>query len=281
MNISIAHSPDSDDYFLFWALREGRLPHPGFTFTFTSFPTDQLNARAAKSLDDVTAVSLGAYPKLADKYRILSSGASVGRSYGPVLVATTERSLESLANARIAIPGEDTTAAAVLRMILPGAATQVLSIEPYTRVLDALKQGQFEAAVLIHEAQLLWKQHGLFRIADCGQWWEQETGLPLVLGINVIRKSLGQSVIQDLSRLFEASVRYAIEHQAEAIDYLVDINRQRALELTDREHIETYLKKYANSDSVVLPMDCRDSVVAFLQRCNCRCESSDLWADPQ
>ena len=194
MPISLAYSVDADDAFMFHALRAAA-SHPastrGLEFTHRRGDTSELNALALAGEIDVVAISAGAYPAVADKYLLLPHGASVGRGFGPVLVARQPMALADLAGRRIGIPGLSTTAWLVLRQMQPGLLPVVVPIAPFGRIFECLDAGTIDAALLIHEGRLLYQSRGYARVAEIGEWWQAETGLPLPLGVNVIRRGLG------------------------------------------------------------------------------------------
>jgi 1,4-dihydroxy-6-naphthoate synthase len=260
MNISIAHSPDADDYFLFWALQKKMLAHEPFEFSFAELDTEDLNRSARAGKYDVCAVSVAAYPDIADQYMILSSGASVGRGYGPTLVSGAAVQVEDLQRAVIGIPGFKTTAAAVLRRLVPDASFVEIPLSPYRAVFDALETGRVEAAVLIHEGQIAYAEENLHLVTDLGKWWLQRTGLPLPLGINVIRKALGKETVDTLARLFSESVRYAREHVETILPELFDYSQAQRGKLREPQRLKHYLDLYANADSIELAPDCQTAI---------------------
>ncbi|MFN8389491.1 MAG: MqnA/MqnD/SBP family protein [Bdellovibrionota bacterium] len=260
MRISIAHSPDADDYFLFWALRKNLLDPDGFAFDLVELDTEDLNSASRSGKYDVCAVSTAAYSDLADRYHVLSSGASVGRNFGPTLVSASELAVSELAHARIGIPGRTTTAAAVLRQLVPSATTVEIPLTPYEAVFDAIKERRVDAAVLIHEGQIAFRERQLFLVTDLGRWWHDRTGLPLPLGINVIRKALGDSVVSRLARLFRRSVEFALAHQSELLPELFEMTQRSRKKLATPELLDRYLGMYANRDSIALDSDCKRAI---------------------
>ncbi len=194
--IRLAFSPDSDDLFMFWPLLAGKVDAGGFDFVAERADTEALNARADAGDLDVVAVSVARWPTIADKYLLLPHGMSVGRGYGPVVVATSARSLASLEGRRIGVPGLRTTAALVLRLLLPRFEPVVVPISPYGRAFEAVRSGQVDAALLIHEGRLTYEREGFHKVCDIGEGWAAATsGLPLPLGGNAIRRSLGADVV--------------------------------------------------------------------------------------
>lgn len=262
--IRIAHSPDTDDYFFFWALATGLIDADGFSFSYDQYDTQTLNLLGTKGEYDVLAVSVGAYRNFADKYLILPHGASIGRNYGPVVVSNRNVATKDLDQLRIAIPGRTTTAARILRMLAPECRTVEISIEPFGLMFDALRQGQVEALLLIHEGQISYHAYDLRLIVDLGAWWHEKYQLPLPLGVNVIKRSLDSETSLRLSRVIARSIRYALDHRDEAIDYLVQVGRKRGLEFHSPERLHTYLAMYANEDSYILNDDCKKAIELIL-----------------
>ncbi|HWV58062.1 MAG TPA: MqnA/MqnD/SBP family protein, partial [Longimicrobiales bacterium] len=213
--IRVAHSPDSDDAFMFYALSAGKLDTGDLEFVHELQDIETLNRRALNGELEVTAVSIHAYAYLADKYALLPHGASMGEGYGPRLVAREPFSLEEVRERTVAIPGTLTSAYLALRLLLPDVRTVVV---PFDEILDQVADGRVDAGLLIHEGQLTYADAGLHLIVDLGEWWAKETGgLPLPLGGNVIRRDLGDELIQRVSALLHESIKYALEHRAPAL----------------------------------------------------------------
>jgi 1,4-dihydroxy-6-naphthoate synthase len=263
--IRLAFSPDSDDIFMFWPLLRNKIDTRGYAFTAERADTETLNTRAEKADVDVIAVSVAHYGRIADHYALLTHGASVGRGYGPVVVTRQPSTLEALRGKRIAIPGERTTAYAVLRLMLPEFEAVTVPISPYRRVFEALERGDVDAALLIHEGRLTYEREGTHKVADIGEWWQQETGLPLPLGGNVIAKSLGANAMQEVSTLCLASIAWALEHRDEVVDGLLKEESRADLALT-RAMLDRYLDMYANEDTRCMPEDVRQGVRELLAR---------------
>ncbi len=255
MKIRIAHSPDSDDYFLFWALRERRLDWGPFDFEFETYDTATLNSLSRDGISDIVAISAAAFPAAAQHYLILSSGASVGRGYGPQLVSTEAKTIDQLRHGTVGVPGKSTTAGFVLRQLLPDVALVEIPIAPFERVFRVLSSGEVDAAVLIHEGQMNIEEAGLTSIADLGVFWQQTTGLPLPLGLNCVRAALGAEICCQLNTLAEQSVKMARAHLSEVIPYLQTVNTARGASVTSAEGILRYLNYYANRDSEHLAAD--------------------------
>jgi 1,4-dihydroxy-6-naphthoate synthase len=258
--IRLAFSPDSDDMFMFWPLLEGRVDAEGLTFEVERADTEALNARAAVGDIDVVAVSIARWPAIADKYLLLPHGMSVGRSYGPVVVATGERTLASLEGKRIGVPGLRTTATTVLRLLLPRFQPVVVPISPYVRAFEVLRSGAIDAVLLIHEGRLTYEREGLVRVCDLGEAWAAATGgLPLPLGGNAIRKGLGEDHVAKVSRLVRSSIRWALEHRDETMRALL-ARETRADVGLDHAMLDRYLAMYANADTLDAPDDVRRAI---------------------
>ncbi len=263
--IRIAHSPDSDDHFLFWGIKRGLLALPEVEFSFETFDTQSLNSLSTHADYDVIAISAAAYRDCADNYIVLSSGASVGRNYGPVIATKVARTLASLNHSRIGIPGHSTTAALVLRSVLPEAELIPISISPYEEIFRALDTEEVEAVLLIHEGQLTYKNRFLHLVADLGKHWLQQTGLPLPLGINVISRKLPLPLRTKLSILFAESVRYSRQHELEILPELIDLNSKRGADLQTPEAVSQYLSMYANQDSEQVSADVKQALELLLK----------------
>ena len=238
MKIRIAHSPDSDDAFMFYGLASGKVPSPGFELEHVLSDIETLNRAAFKGQYEITAVSFHAYAHLTDKYILLPHGASMGDRYGPVVVAKKDGP-SSLKGIRVAIPGELTTAFLSLRLFDPGVEYVVV---PFDQIQEQVHSGAVQAGLLIHEGQLTYADEGLKKIVDLGEWWADRThGLPLPLGGNVIRRDLGAANISTLSRLLHDSIAYGLDHRPEAVDYSMQFGRG-----LDRDRTDRFVGMYVN-----------------------------------
>ena len=227
--ISLAHSPDSDDAFMFYALAEGKIDDGGFDFVHELSDIETLNQRTSRGELDVSAVSFHAYPDIAADYALLPHGASFGDGYGPVVVSARPMGKTDIGSEVVAIPGKKTSAALALELWRPGTATAVV---PFDEILPAVREGRFVAGVIIHEGQLTYAEEGLHAVVDLGAWWLGETGLPLPLGGNVIRKALGAETMRAVSSVLGESISYGLDHREEALSYAMrfarDLDRSRA-----------------------------------------------------
>jgi 1,4-dihydroxy-6-naphthoate synthase len=240
MEIKLAHSPDSDDAFMFYALATHKLSTPGYKFTHALCDIQTLNEAALSETYDVTAVSFAAYPWLRDKYILLDCGASFGEGYGPIVVAAKSLKKEELAGKRIGVPGLKTTAYLALKLFEPHFEPVVM---PFDKILDAIQNGLVEAGLLIHEGQLLFPQLGLHRVVDLGLWWQEQTGLPLPLGGNAVRRVLGPAVGRQMAKTIRESVQYGLEHREEALNYAMQFARDMETELADK-FVGMYVNKW-------------------------------------
>lgn len=236
--ITIAHSPDSDDAFMFYGLASGRVPTEGLQIEQVLADIESLNRAAVEGRYEVTAVSFHAYAHLSDTYALLPHGASMGDRYGPILVARGDGPT-SLEGTRVAVPGTLTTAFLALRLYDPTVAYEVM---PFDEILPAVVDGRAQAGVLIHEGQLTYAEQGLRKVVDLGEWWADRTGgLPLPLGGNVIRRDLGSELMRRVSRLLHDSIACALEHRDEAIDYALRFGRG-----LDRTRTDRFVGMYVN-----------------------------------
>jgi 1,4-dihydroxy-6-naphthoate synthase len=230
--ITVGHSPDPDDAFMFYALAHDKLDTGDLRFRHELQDIETLNRRALKGELEVTAVSIHAYAHLLDRYALLPSGCSMGDRYGPMVVARKPLTVEQLSAVRIAVPGTLTTAFLTLRLLLPKGFTY--EVAPFDQILTAVEQGRFEAGLIIHEGQLTFQNQGLHLVVDLGVWWQERTGLPLPLGGNVVRRDLGDDTIRQISRLLKESIRYALDHRSDALDYALRYARDMDKGLADR-----------------------------------------------
>jgi 1,4-dihydroxy-6-naphthoate synthase len=238
--IKLAHSPDSDDAFMFYALATHKLSTPGYKYSHTLSDIQSLNEAALMETYDVTALSFAAYPSLRDKYVLLDCGASFGENYGPIVVAAKPMKGHEIAGKRVAVPGLKTTAYLALKLYEPDFEAVVT---PFDRILEAVKNEVVDAGLLIHEGQLLFPQLGLHRVADLGVWWHEQTSMPLPLGGNAVRRGLGPEVGRQIARTIRDSVEYALEHREEALNYAMQFARDMDPELADK-FVGMYVNKW-------------------------------------
>lgn len=230
--ISLAHSPDSDDAFMFYGLATHKLDTGDLEFTHVLKDIQTLNEEARKGTYDVTAISFHAYAYIADKYALLPHGASIGDNYGPIVVAREEIDIEDLPNITIAIPGKLTSAFLALSIHTPKFNYEVV---PFDQIIDAVNDGRCDAGLLIHEGQLFYHNLGLHKVLDLGEWWHEYTGgLPLPMGGNAIRRELGVETISEVSNLLKESIQYSLDHREDALEYAMQFARDMDPALADR-----------------------------------------------
>jgi 1,4-dihydroxy-6-naphthoate synthase len=238
--ITLGHSPDPDDAFMFYALATDSIETEDLTFQHIIQDIETLNRRAMNAELDVTAISIHAYAYVLDRYALLTSGASMGDDYGPIVIAREPMSLDRLRSATIAVPGLMTTAYLALRLCVGEVKTVVI---PFDEIMNAVERGQADAGLLIHEGQLTYGARGFEKIVDLGEWWKAETSLPLPLGGNAIKKSLGPEMIERVSRLLRESIEFGLAHRDEAVRHSMAYARGMQTDLTDR-FVGMYVNDY-------------------------------------
>jgi 1,4-dihydroxy-6-naphthoate synthase len=259
--IHVAHSPDADDAFMFWAMAEGRIDTGGRRYLHELADIETLNRRALAGELELTAVSFHAYAHLADRYALLAHGASIGDGYGPRIVARTATPKDpraALTGRTVAIPGTLTTAWLALQLYQPRVRPVVV---PFDQIEDYVGAGKADAGLLIHEGQLTYGDRGLHLWADMGEWWHGETGLPLPLGGNVVRRDLGDELLRAIARDMKASIEYGLAHRAEALRHAQGFSRGLDAVRTDR-----FVGMYVNDYTVDYGPRGRKAVVELLQR---------------
>src|SRR5262249_46821316 len=230
--ITVGHSPDPDDAFMFYALAHEKLDTGDLQFRHELQDIETLNRRALRGELEVSAVSIHAYAHLLDKYALLPSGCSMGDRYGPMVVARRPLKIDDLKNVKIAVPGNLITAFLTLR--LTTGREFAYDVLPFDQIIAAVRGGRYEAGLIIHEGQLTFQNEGLRLVVDLGVWWQEKTGLPLPLGGNVVRRDLGTDTIRQISRLLKQSIRYALDHRSDALDYALRYARDMDKGLADR-----------------------------------------------
>ena len=267
--ITVGHSPDPDDAFMFYALTHGKVEVDGIQVRHHLEDIQSLNRRALRGEFEVTAISAAAYPSVAERYWIMAAGASVGRGYGPILVAKQGCAAERLTGARIAIPGKQTTAFLTLQLWSDDFTPVFI---PFDQIIPAVVRGDVDAGLLIHEGQITYRQHGLEKILDLGQWWQEETGLPLPLGLDVVRADVGETLASSLNRALRESIAYAHAHQEEALAYALEYGRG-----IQRNVGDLFVKMYVNDDT----LDLGDEGRRALELLYCRAAKKRLLAAPK
>lgn len=236
--IRIGHSPDSDDAFMFYALAKGLIPTNPFEIVHVIEDIETLNQRALAAELEVTAISVHAYAYVAKDYAFMPCGASIGDRYGPLVVSKTP--IENLEGKRIAIPGKMTTAYLTLSLFQPNFEAET---RPFDKILDAVQQDEVDAGLIIHEGQLTYAREGLHKVIDLGEWWYEETGLPLPLGANVIRRDLGTEKIRKITSLLKQSIQYSLDHRARGLEYAMTYARDMETTLADK-FVGMYVNDY-------------------------------------
>jgi 1,4-dihydroxy-6-naphthoate synthase len=256
MKIRVAHSPDADDAFMFYALARDKMDTGRYDFEHVLSDIESLNKRALRGEYEVSAISIHAYPSVAERYALMTCGASMGYKYGPVIVS--RRQPESLKGMEVAVPGKLTSAYLALKLYEPDVKTTVI---PFDRIMDAVQGREVEAGVIIHEGQLTYRDTDLEKVVDLGEWWFHETGLPLPLGGNVVRKDLGQKTMEEVTALVKESIVYALKHEDEALDYAMGYSGG-----LEREKARRFVKMYVNDYTVDYGEDGREGIRQFLKR---------------
>lgn len=256
--LRLAHSPDSDDAFMFYGLMSQKIDAEGLEFNNILRDIETLNKMAEAKEVDVTAISVHAYAYLSDDWILLSSGASMGDRYGPMVVARNPMTLDELRRCKIAIPGERTSATLALRMAIGEFESEV---HPFDEILEAVIGGQFEAGLLIHEGQLTYRKSGLTSVLELGQWWHEETGLPLPLGVNAIARDLPKDTRESVDRVLRRSIEYGLAHREQALEYAMRFAPDLKPHLADR-----FVGMYVNEHTVDYGADGKEAIRLFLRR---------------
>jgi 1,4-dihydroxy-6-naphthoate synthase len=255
--ISIAHSPDSDDAFMFYGLATNKIRVPGFKFSHTLTDIETLNQKAIKeAFYDVTAISFHAYPYLQDNYALMACGGSVGEGYGPMIVSRQHYTHDEIRRVRIAVPGLLTTAYLTLKIFAPEIETAVV---PFDRIIPEVMAGNFDAGLIIHEGQLTYAQNGLQKILDLGHWWRGLTGLPLPLGGNAIRRSLGPEVSLTVTNALRDSIQHALDNREAALSYAMQFARDLDTGLADK-----FVGMYVNDRTLNYGEDGKEAIRKLL-----------------
>jgi 1,4-dihydroxy-6-naphthoate synthase len=231
VEIKLAHSPDSDDAFMFYALATHKLSTPGYRYTHVLSDIQSLNEAALTETYDVTAISFAAYPSLRQKYVLLDCGASFGEGYGPIVVSLKSLKPQELTGKRIAVPGLKTSAYLALKLYESSFEPVVM---PFDKIIDGVQNNLVDAGLIIHEGQLFYPERGLHRVIDLGIWWQEQTGLPLPLGGNAVRRALGPEIGRQIAKTIRDSVTYGLEHREEALNYAMQFAREMDAELADQ-----------------------------------------------
>ena len=257
IDISIAHSPDSDDAFMFYGLATNKIRVPGYRFSHTLCDIETLNRRAREeAFYDVTAISFHAYPYLQQNYTLMGCGGSVGEGYGPMIVSRSPMAPEDLSKIKIAVPGTLTTAYLALKIFNPGLETAVV---PFDQIIPEVISGKYDAGLIIHEGQLTYSTSGLSKVLDLGVWWRETTGLVLPLGGNAIRRSLGAKSHKIISKALRDSINHALEHREQALEYAMQFARDLDTRLASR-----FVSMYVNERTLDYGADGREAIRKLL-----------------
>jgi 1,4-dihydroxy-6-naphthoate synthase len=257
IDISIAHSPDSDDAFMFYGLATGKVRVPGYRFSHTLSDIETLNRRAQEeAFFDVTAISFHAYPYLQQNYTLMGCGGSVGEGYGPMVVASRPLTPEDLGRIRVAVPGTMTTAYLALKIFNPAIATETV---PFDQIIPQVLAGKFEAGLIIHEGQLTYSSSGLYKVLDLGVWWRETTGLVLPLGGNAIRRSLGAEKHRIISKALRDSISHGLDHREQALEYAMQFARDLDTRMASR-----FVSMYVNERTLDYGADGRQAIHKLL-----------------
>ena len=257
LDISIAHSPDSDDAFMFYGLATNKVRVPGYRFTHTLCDIETLNRRAQEdAFYDVTAISFHAYPYLQHNYTLMSCGGSVGEGYGPMVVSARPFTLEDLGRIKIAVPGTLTTAYLALKVFNPAIKTETV---PFDRIIPEILAGNFDAGLIIHEGQLTYSSSGLYKVLDLGVWWRETTGLVLPLGGNAIRRSIGAESMHIITKAVRDSIQHGLDHREQALEYAMQFARDLDSRLANR-----FISMYVNDRTLDYGPDGRQAIRKLL-----------------
>jgi 1,4-dihydroxy-6-naphthoate synthase len=257
IDISIAHSPDSDDAFMFYGLATGKVRVPGYRFTHTLCDIETLNQRALnEAFYDVTAISFHAYPYLQQNYTLMGCGGSVGEGYGPMIVSNKKIALEDLHKIKIAVPGAMTTAYLALKIFNPAIETVTV---PFDRIIPEILAGNYDAGLIIHEGQLTYSSNGLHKILDLGVWWRETTGLVLPLGGNAVKRSLGAESLKIVTKAVHDSIQHGLDHREQALEYAMQFARDLDSRLANR-----FVSMYVNDRTLDYGADGREAIRKLL-----------------
>ena len=256
--ISIAHSPDSDDAFMFYGLATNKIRVPGYRFTHTLCDIETLNRRAREeAFYDVSAISFHAYPYVQQNYTLMGCGGSVGEGYGPMVVSSRKMEAADLGRIRVAVPGTLTTAYLALKIFNPAIATEVV---PFDRIIAEILSGKYDAGLIIHEGQLTYSTSGLYKVIDLGAWWRETTGLVLPLGGNAIRRSLGAEVHKIVSKALRDSINFALDNREQALEYAMQFARD-----LDARLASNFVNMYVNERTLDYGPDGREAIRKLLE----------------
>lgn len=268
--LTLGHSPDPDDAFMFYALAKGKINTHGWRFEHVLQDIQTLNDRALRGELDITAISIHAYPYVADRYALTNCGSSMGDGYGPLVVSRESISVDELRGRKIAVPGEKTTAFLTLNLLL-GAGTFDHQVVMFDQILDCVAKGRADAGLIIHEGQLTYQHHELHNVVDLGAWWKGETGKPLPLGGNCIRRDLGLDAMNEIAGIIKHSIEYSLAHRPEAVEHALQYARDMGRDLADK-----FVGMYVNEWTIDYGETGRQAVRELLRRAH----QAGLTPDP-
>lgn len=254
--IKIAHSPDSDDAFMFYGMATNKVRVPGLKFTHELCDIETLNRQALEGVYDVTAISFHAYPYLQDKYALMPSGGSVGEGYGPMIISPKPYTPDEIKKIKVAVPGTMTTAYLAAKLFSPTLETEVV---PFDQIIPAVLEGRYEAGLIIHEGQLTYSKAGLHKVIDLGKWWRDMTGLPLPLGGNAIKRDLGEELMVKVCKALKDSIQHALDHRDQALQYAMQFARDLDVQQADK-----FVGMYVNERTLDYGADGREAVARLL-----------------
>ena len=258
LDISVAHSPDSDDAFMFYGLATNKVRVPGYRFNHTLCDIETLNRKAREeAFYDLTAISFHAYPYIQDNYALMGCGGSVGEGYGPMIVSLKPLSIDDLGKIKIAVPGTMTTAYLALKIFNPALETVTVAFD---RIIPEILAGKFDAGLIIHEGQLTYSSSGLHKVLDLGVWWRETTGLVLPLGGNAVRRSLGAESMRIVTKAVRDSIQHALDHREQALEYAMQFARDLDARLANR-----FVSMYVNDRTLDYGPDGREAIRKLLQ----------------
>ncbi|UCF32421.1 MAG: ABC transporter substrate-binding protein [Phycisphaerales bacterium] len=259
-HLTLGHSPDPDDAFMFYALAQGKIDAKGWTFEHVLQDIQTLNERAMRGELDITAISIHAYPYVADKYALTACGSSMGDGYGPMVVTREPMTVAALKGLKIAVPGEMTTAFLALSLLLGKGAFEHVVV-PFDQILTYVADSKADAGLIIHEGQLTYQKHDLHKVVDLGEWWLGDTGLPLPLGGNCIRRALGHETMEEVTGILKASIQYSLEHRKAAVEHALQYARDMGTGLADK-----FVGMYVNQWTIDYGEKGREAIRLLLAR---------------
>jgi len=257
MKIRLAHSPDADDAFMFYGLAKNKIDTEGIEYEHVLKDIQTLNEWAKEGRMEVTAISAHAYAYVKDKYAVLTHGGSIGKNYGPMIIANQPITLESLKGKKIAIPGKMTSAYLSLKLCFPDFQEVLLNFD---EIMDEVKKGTVDAGLIIHEGQLTYKEKGFYKIVDMGEWWFKKTGMVLPMGVNAIRRDLPEDVKKKVSKQLKQSIQYSLDNREAALDYALAFGRGLSRDIADK-----FVGMWVNERTIEMGEEGKNAIRQFLR----------------